>query len=287
MTTGHEMKSDKTTALLSDAFNTFRAASTKLEEQYAMLERRIEALNAEIAEKNRAMERNRRLAAMGEMAARIAHEIRNPLGSISILANLLERDLGPEPERRRLAEQITKGVKDLDNIVSNMLLFTSSPEANLKPVDISEAIEDSVLLTRGREGRGVSIETGYDGSTLVLGDPVQLRQLFTNLILNALDSLGESGTLFIGTRSTLSGTVEVEVRDTGEGIPESRVEKIFDPFFTTRERGTGLGLAIVASVVNAHNGTIDVSSIEGAGTTFLITLRSADRALEELDAANC
>src|SRR3990172_3704712 len=100
--------------LLNDAFNTFREASRKLESQYSLLEKKIEGLNSELAEKNRAMERTRRLAAMGEMAAKIAHELRNPLGSIAIFSTLLERELKGDEEKRELAGRISRGVKTLD-----------------------------------------------------------------------------------------------------------------------------------------------------------------------------
>lgn len=258
--------------LLNDAFNTFRDASRKLEQQYALLEQRIDYLNEELAEKNRAMERSRRLAAMGEMAAKIAHEIRNPLGSMAIFASLLERELGTDFEKRRLAEHITKGVKTLDNILSNMLLFAASPSARLKQIDIQEIIEDSLLLTRGREKGGVEIKTEFKGSTSMMGDQHLLRQLFINLFINALDALEDGGELTVKTRSMSNGFIEIEVSDTGSGIPEDSIDRIFDPFFSSKDRGTGLGLAIVSTVVDAHNGSINLWSKVNEGTSFRIML---------------
>ncbi|MBI5587545.1 MAG: hypothetical protein HY889_04155 [Deltaproteobacteria bacterium] len=260
--------------LLNDAFNTFRNASKKLEQQYAMLESKIEELNEEIAEKNSAMERTRRLAAMGEMAAKIAHEIRNPLGSMAILATLLERELTHDGEKRKLAEHITKGVKTLDNLLSNMLLFATAPGARLKQVEIKEVIEESVLLTRGHEKKGVSIKCWYEGRTRIMADPAQLRQMFLNIFLNSLDAMEEGGTLTVRTRldEETMNFLQIEIKDTGKGIPEEHIDRIFDPFFSTKERGTGLGLAIVSTVVNGHNGSIDVRSRHGEGTAFLISL---------------
>lgn len=260
--------------LLNDAFNTFRDASKKLEQQYAMLENKIEELNEEIAEKNRAMERTRRLAAMGEMAAKIAHEIRNPLGSMAILATLLERELTHDNDKRKLAEHITKGVKTLDNLLSNMLLFATAPGARLKEVDIREVIEESLLLTRGHEKKGVSVKAWYEGRTRIMGDQAQLRQLFLNLLLNSLDAVDEGGSLSIRTRldEKTGDFLQIEMKDTGKGIPEEHLDRIFDPFFSTKERGTGLGLAIVAAVINSHNGSIDVRSKQGEGAEFCISL---------------
>ncbi|MDP2689209.1 MAG: ATP-binding protein [Deltaproteobacteria bacterium] len=261
--------------MLSDAFNLFKDASTKLEQQYSLLERKIEDLNEELAEKNSAMERTRRLAAMGEMAAKIAHEIRNPLGSMAIFATLLERELGADDEKKKLAGHITKGVKTLDNLLSNMLLFASAPGARKKSVDIREVIEESLSSTRGHEKPGVRIKAESAGRTEIMADRHQLRQLFLNLFLNSLDSLDEGGLLYIKTRVSKKsnpGYLEIEISDTGSGIPEEYLDRIFDPFFSTKERGTGLGLAIVAAVVHAHDGFIDVSSEPGRGTTFVISL---------------
>jgi signal transduction histidine kinase len=260
--------------LLSDAFNTFRDASRKLEEQYAMLENRIEELSAELAEKNRAMERTRRLAAMGEMAAKIAHEIRNPLGSMAIFANLLERELASDEDKRKLAEHISKGIKTLDNLLSNMLLFASSPMARLKNVDLKEIIEETLVLTEGRGPANMRIRKEFDGRTCILGDQNLLRQLFLNLFINSLDALDDGGLLSIKTSLSEENHkfVEIRVRDNGKGIAQEHMDRIFDPFFSTKERGTGLGLAIVSAVVGAHNGFIDVVSEPGKGTSFLISL---------------
>lgn len=261
--------------LLNDAFNTFRDASKKLEEQYALLEDRIDELSEELAEKNKAIERTRRLAAMGEMAAKIAHEIRNPLGSMAIFANILERELAPEPEKQRLAGHITTGIKALDNLLSNMLLFASSPEARCKPVDIRKVIEESLMLTRGHERPDVSVRAEFRGQTAVMADQVLLRQLFLNLVINALDAIDGAGSILVRTEVREDGRqryMEIRVSDSGRGIDGEHVDRIFDPFFSTKDRGTGLGLAIVSAVVRAHRGFIDVESKAGEGTTFVIGL---------------
>lgn len=260
--------------LLNDAFNVFRDASRKLEQQYSLLETRIEELNAELAEKNRAIERSRRLAAMGEMAARIAHEIRNPLGSMAIFATLLERELTDAPDKAKLAEHISKGIKTLDNLLSNMLLFAGAPEARLKPVDLKDIIDDAVLLAGDRGKAGVEIKAAYKGRTRLMADPNLLRQLFLNIIINALDAVDEEdGRIGISIDAEKEeGRVVIKVSDNGRGIPETELDRIFDPFFSTKERGTGLGLAIVSAVVDAHSGRLEVKSRPGQGTTFIFGL---------------
>lgn len=260
--------------LLNDAFNVFRDASRKLEEQYALLEDRIDELSEELAEKDRAIERGRRLAAMGEMAARVAHEIRNPLGSMSIFAAILERELVADPEKQRLANHITTGIKSLDNLLSNMLLFARGPEAKARSVDMRTVIEDCLQLVAGRGVSGVSVKAEFCGQTSIMADQVLLRQLFSNLMINAIDAMGEGGTLKVRTRMVHADRsyMEIKVSDTGRGITEEHIDRIFDPFFTTKDRGTGLGLAIVSAVVNAHGGFIDVASKPGEGTVFTIGL---------------
>lgn len=257
--------------LLNDAFNVFRDASKKLEQQYSLLETRIEELNAELAEKNRAIERSRRLAAMGEMAARIAHEIRNPLGSMAIFATLLERELADVPDKAKLAEHISKGIKTLDNLLSNMLLFAGAPEAKLKPVELNDIVDDAILLAGDRGKAGVEIRASYKGRKRVMADPNLLRQLFLNLIINALDAVEEDGRIGISVDTeTEEGSVVIKVSDNGRGIPREQIDRIFDPFFSTKDRGTGLGLAIVSAVVDAHMGRLDVRSEPGKGTTFTL-----------------
>ncbi|MBI5903763.1 MAG: hypothetical protein HZB84_09825 [Deltaproteobacteria bacterium] len=276
MSTAQRLQERVPAELLNDAFNVFREASRKLEQQYALLERRVEELNEELAEKNRVMERTRRLAAMGEMAAKIAHEIRNPLGSMAIFATLLERELANDAEKRKFASYITNGINTLDNLLSNMLLFASAPAARLKSVDIREVIEDSILLVSGYERAGGTVTSEFEGHSIIMADGSLLRQLFLNLLINAMDSLdGGAGTVGVSAKVIEEGRgpmLVVQVRDTGKGIPAEELDRIFDPFFSTKERGTGLGLAIVSAVVNAHRGSIDVDSKKGEGTVFTIRI---------------
>ncbi|MEK6531325.1 MAG: ATP-binding protein [Deltaproteobacteria bacterium] len=259
---------------LSDAFMTFRQASIKLEQQYSQLEQRVQDLTNELNEKNKAMERNRRLAAMGEMAAKIAHEIRNPLASMNIFARLLERELSGDDDKKNLAAHITNGIKTLDNLLSNMLLFAASPQVVKRPVDVRQVIEDSIQMTKGHNSETIGIATEYDGTAAIMGDEGLLRQVFVNLLLNSFDAMKQGGGLSIKTRIVHGADecLEIIVKDTGPGIPQEFMDRVFDPFFSTKERGTGLGLAIVSSVITAHGGSIDAVRPAGAGAEFRIVL---------------
>lgn len=260
--------------LLSDAFQTFKNASVKLERQYALVEQRIEELTAELADKNAQMERNRRLAAMGEMGARIAHEIRNPLGSMALFASMLERDLEGDPDRKRLASHISKGVKTLDNLLTNMLIFAGAPAARRRNSDMREIVEDTFVMATTHRKDGVTLRAVYDGPAEFPFDAAMVRQMMINLVFNALDAVDDNGTVSVRVSIDQGAPkwMRIEVKDTGSGIKEADIDRIFDPFFTTKERGTGLGLAIVSTVVNAHKGVLEVSSKAGEGTAFVITL---------------
>jgi signal transduction histidine kinase len=268
-------------SFFDNAFADFKVASVSLEDRYKTLEDQVERLNLEVTEKSKAVERTRRLAAMGEMGAKIAHEIRNPLASIGIFSSLLERELEGEAKKQELAGHITKGVKTLDNLLTNMLLFARSPEPRQTRMDVKNVLETTLHLINAQKGSNVKIDTRFIGQTIIKGDESLLGQAFFNLLINAVDAVGEHGLIKITTclRRNGSANMKVTIEDTGSGITPELVDRIFDPFFTTKDHGTGLGLAIVESIVKSHGGHIEVESYPGAmvdglgrGTTFTVVL---------------
>ncbi|MBI5183445.1 MAG: PAS domain S-box protein [Nitrospinae bacterium] len=239
-------------------------------------------------------ERNKRLTAMGEMVAGIAHEIRNPLGSIELFASILKKELSDDEDKKRLVEQISSGVKTLNNIISNTLLFTKSPRPVCQRYDLHTLLDDILLFSYNMiKHNGLRLIKRYDTHQLSgYGDIELLKQVFLNIILNAIQAMPEGGDLIISTRiigetgdmmdlssndikrgvsDNLSG-IMISISDSGCGIPKDYIDRVFDPFFTTKDRGTGLGLAIVHNIVKFHNGSVEVESREGRGTTFTITL---------------
>ena len=224
--------------------------------------------------------RTGRLAAMGEMAVRIAHEIRNPLGSIELFATMLMDDLAEFEDLKALAEHISSGVKSINNIVSNLLLFIRSDQQMDQLVfDIHEALKDSLFFAGHLFDAQDSIEVVTDFSNenlLIQGDLELLKQVFLNLILNAIQAMPAGGQLHISSHK-INGPqgghwAEVHLADTGCGITQADLQKIFDPFFTTRKRGTGLGLTIVHNIIKMHGGSIDVTSSAAAGTQCVLSL---------------
>ena len=224
--------------------------------------------------------RTGRLAAMGEMAVRIAHEIRNPLGSIELFSTMLMDDLEEFEDLKALAEHISSGVKSINNIVSNLLLFMR-PDQQLdqQVLDIHEALKDSLFFAGHLFDAHDGIEVVTDLSDEMLfvqGDLELLKQVFLNLILNAIQAMSAGGQLRISSRkiSGQQGTHKAEVHlcDTGCGIARKDLQKIFDPFFTTRKKGTGLGLTIVHNIIKMHGGSIDITSSAAEGTQCVLSL---------------
>ena len=224
--------------------------------------------------------RTGRLAAMGEMAVRIAHEIRNPLGSIELFSTMLKNDLKEYEDLKALAEHISSGVKSINNIVSNLLLFIRPDQhLDLQVLDVHEALKDSLFFARHLFDAhdGVEVTTKLtDDALLVSADLELLKQVFLNLILNAIQAMDVGDRLSISTLKIIDregcGWAEVHLVDSGCGIATEDLPKIFDPFYTTRKKGTGLGLTIVHNIIKMHGGSIDISSRPKEGTRCIVTL---------------
>ena len=221
-----------------------------------------------LKEIERRHERNERLIAMGEMAAKIVHEIRSPLCSIELFSNMLSRDLEGTPHSE-MANGISTGIKSLNNILTNMLFFAKPQRPSLRNVNLSEAVEESIkMLTPLIEVRGIKI-TGKTADVPVCGDVELLKHVFMNVILNAVQAMPEGGNLEMAMGEE-NGFVTVAVIDEGEGIDPGIIEKIFDPFFSTKDTGTGLGLAIAHKIMQCHEGFIKAAKNSGKGSTFCI-----------------
>lgn len=215
-------------------------------------------------------ERNQRLISMGEMAAKIVHEVRNPLCSMELFASLLSRDLAETP-CGELALGISRGISDLNTIVTNMLFFAKPQRPVFKRTDLAAVVTESLqLFVPVLESRGIAVEQSLSGVS-ISGDAGLLKQVLANVILNAMQAVNGHGRLTVSMRRE-GDFVAVDVEDNGTGIQPADREKIFDPFFSTKDSGTGLGLAIASKVIQAHGGYIKVSSEAGAGSTFSLYL---------------
>lgn len=232
------------------------------------------------------VQRNQRLKAMGEMAAGIAHEIRNPLGSIELFASLLKKDLKGDEEKELIAEHICSGVKNMDRIISTLLLFAKSPEPSRQKCEINSLLDELLEFSSNIifPGNIKIVRKFSPGELLGNGDGDLLRQVLLNLIRNAIQAMPDGGELCITSKVSMEPKsakhpekdrrrfISITVSDTGTGISSANLVKIFNPFFTTRDRGTGLGLAIAHNIIKAHQGTIEVESRLGKGTAFIVKI---------------
>ena len=227
-----------------------------------------------------------RLAALGEMAAGIAHELKNPLAGIEVMAGLLRRRVPDSAETQSLLADIMSEAKLANAIVVEMLEFVRPLRLQVERIDLAKVMHQATTLAESKAPRGaVTIALNLSPELpMIDGDEQQLCQVFTNLLANAFEALDGQGHVTIGAIARVvdgdpavpsahaaTPMVVVDVADDGPGVPPEITDKIFDPFFSTKPQGSGLGLAIVTKIVDAHDGRIDVSS-SNAGTRFRVTL---------------
>jgi two-component system sensor histidine kinase AtoS len=220
-----------------------------------------------------------RLAAMGELTAGVAHEVRNPLGIIRASVQLVE-DAHDDPVRVAGATRIIKQEIDrLDRVIKALLDFGRPSTPTLRPTSIGDVVEDVVLFTRQFAVQAqVKIATEYAGEVpLVVADPDQLKQVLVNLVSNAVQSMeATGGTISVRVWSD-DAFVFISVADTGPGMEPAVAERVFDPFYSTKDGGTGLGLTIVHRIIDQHGGRIEVTSAPGEGTRFTVALPAASQ----------
>lgn len=223
------------------------------------------------------MHQAKTMAALGEMSATVAHEIRNPLGAMGVWAGLLERDFDADDPRRKTLGKITEGLSRLNKIVSNLLVYTRPVKAEFRKVQLNLVLDEIVEFVKIEiERLGLKIEVIKklaNEPVYVLADPEKMGQIVMNLCLNAVQAMSDGGVLCVNLEKDNrknSGFVCFSVEDNGFGIEKQNLSKIFDPFFTTKENGTGLGLAIVKKFVESHSGYIDIKSETGKGTAVKV-----------------
>jgi signal transduction histidine kinase len=218
------------------------------------------------------------------IAAGIAHEVRNPLNALQINLGILEQEISEiVPDRDRhvfeVIGKIAGELRSLDNFVTEFLRFARPPRPTLEPVAVRPLLADLVTFIGPectRKGVSLSLTLG-GGPETVMADPFQLKHAVLNLVLNALQATPDGGAITIEAGGD-ARALEIEVRDTGEGMAEQVLPRVFDAFFTTREGGTGLGLPIARRIVQAHGGTLAVRSREGEGTVATLALPVGPRA---------
>lgn len=268
-----ESAKDLPPAMLMAAFERFKEASSKLEERYAALREEAEMLRKELQKKELEVRRAERMAVLGETAAALAHEVRNPLGAMKLFASLLREDLQGQVGSLALVDEIERSIKSLDGVVSNILQFTKDNECNLSPINIHSLISDQVQeFNKIIRDQDLKFEINFNGSAYILGHEQLLRQVFYNLFINAAQVMKYRGLISIKTSIKVESKREwlvVKISDSGPGISPKIIDRIFDPFVTSRDEGTGLGLAIVKKILDQHKAEISAQNNNGAEFTIL------------------
>jgi two-component system sensor histidine kinase PilS (NtrC family) len=241
----------------------------------------------EVVALERALVQRERLAAVGELAAGVAHEVRNPLAAISGCVEMLRalnRERSGDLEQERLMATVLREIERLDALISDFLLFARPAPPKLEAVGLHALLCEVAEMCRAACPPGLVVRVEVPETLSVEADPKQLRQVIWNLVRNAVEAVGERGEIRLAAEPQASaathrsgsasgrGGVAIVVADDGPGIEPAAIERIFDPFFTTKPAGTGLGLATVHRIVSAHGGSVQVESTPGAGTRFRVLL---------------
>lgn len=288
-----------TPADLAGLMASFNDVTARLERTHDELKGEVARLTRELTDANAALERSRRLAALGEMAAGIAHEVRNPVGSIRLYARMLEEDLAGSPRQAGVARKIGGAAVELDRIVRDVLAFAREIRVRPHPCDASDLLGRALdeCAAAGIPGWG-SIEVVREDlrrePVRVRGDDALLVRAMANLIRNAAEAMCESGSpvrrLTLSAEQADEGGASVAVlvvRDTGPGVSPDAVARMFNPFFTTRASGTGLGLAIVHRIADAHRGRVAIGNEPAGGARAELVVPGASMADVEPEPKTC
>jgi len=218
-------------------------------------------------------ERSHELSLVGQIAAGMAHEVKNPLASIKGAADILTDDDTLPAEREEFKAILRNEIKRIDTTITEFLAFARPKETKLENLNVSDVLQTSLRQTEAEAARqGISIDSSLDADIYVNGDSEKLHQMALNLILNAIQASKKDDTITVRFGADSPKTARFTIRDAGAGIDADDLERVFEPFFTTRSSGTGLGLAIVKDIVDSHSGDISIESRKGAGTTVTVTL---------------
>jgi two-component system NtrC family sensor kinase len=265
---------------LSESFNTMIAELKRsrdaIEGWTETLERRVQERTEELQRVQDQLIHAGKMAAIGELAAGVAHEINNPLTGVLTFSSLLLKKIDAEHPWRKDLETIVQQTSRCRNIVRGLLDFARQRKPDKKPWDIHQLLEKTlILLEKQAPFQNVEIVKEYqDGLPMLFVDGDQIQQVFMNILLNAADAMSKDGGMLRIRTAQKNDKVEIAFSDTGCGIPKEHLSKLFDPFFTTKQtgKGTGLGLAISYGIIQSHNGEINVESEVGKGSTFRIVL---------------
>jgi signal transduction histidine kinase len=257
----------------------------ELKDEFGELASSFNEMAVSLQEQYNKLQETERLAVVGELAAGLAHEIKNPLAGMKVSIEVMTQELELEGEDRDIFLQIIQEIDRINALLKSLLNYARPPRPEFVATDVHRILEDTITTAR-YSLKGTDKETDERKKEItfirdfdpdlpdIIADPAQLQQVFLNLILNSVDAIAGRGTITVQTRKAADETVHIAISDTGEGINKQSLEKIFKPFFTTKPHGTGLGLAICKRLIEQHEGgaITAANNPEGAGVTFTITL---------------
>jgi signal transduction histidine kinase len=254
----------------------------KLKDEFREMAMSFNDMAISLKEQQHKIQQAERLAAVGELAAGLAHEVKNPLAGIKVSIEVLKSELNLEQEDKEIFLRIINEINRIESLLKNMLNYARPSKPKPESVNLHEILDNIIKISEySLKSPGDSPRLTKDidfikdfSSDLpkIYADPGQLQQVFLNLILNSIDAISEEGTITLKTALTSDESVQIQISDNGKGINAEVLSSIFNPFFTTKSKGNGLGLAICKRLIEQHNGTIEVFSNPEAGTTFIITL---------------
>ncbi len=235
---------------------------------------RIKGLYNDLLKTRKDLLKAERMAAVGQLAAAMAHEVRNPLSIISTSVQFLRNKMDGQDEAKGIMETILRKISEIDGTIRELLAVARPLNLKRDAMQLSHCVQDVVSFIREKclvQQVGLALEL-EEALPEVIGDYENLQRVFLNIFINALNSMPGGGTLTVKTLSNGQGMAEVQIKDTGQGIEQEDIEHLFEPFFTKQSGGSGLGLFLVKTIVDDLNGKIDVNSTPGQGTTFSIQL---------------
>jgi signal transduction histidine kinase len=252
----------------------FNESSAKLESRHAELLNEVAELQEQLRKKDEEVKRSERLAMLGETAAGLAHEIRNPLGAIALFVSMLRRDLVDRPDSLDLLEQVDRSIRSLDGVVSNVLHFAQSKRLRVAPVNVHSVVQELQQHFVSLYSPQSQFDIRLASNPFIKADEQGVRQCLYNIILNALQAVSFAGTILVSVSdATDQDGVTIVVSDDGPGVSEQIMDRLFEPFTSGRREGTGLGLSIVRRIVEGHGGTVAVRNTPSAEFSIFLPRR--------------
>ncbi|MFH1745710.1 MAG: ATP-binding protein [Planctomycetota bacterium] len=266
---GQLASSDELGAVLRD----YMAVTERLQQTHESLQREVVRLREELASKDRELELRRRLAALGELAAGVAHEVRNPLGAIQLYSNLLRGACQRLDPALELIEKIEIGIRAIDGVVQDTLALV--PRDGRLSVEQLQAVISGArdLCQQVLHDHAVTLHTHLaDPDVYVRVEADGLQRVLVNLMVNAVQASPAGGTVFVKVAAPCNGEVTLSVMDAGRGLADEVLDRLFDPFFTTKDHGTGLGLTIAHRLIEAYGGRLTARNRDSGGAEFMVVL---------------